>query len=118
MKSLKEYEQSLLREKEIADYFQKNGIYETMKRYGLTKSRIYQIRDSAYKKLNAYQNREIEGLPTEIRNALFRDDIKTTENLREFYRAHGKRGLLRIGRIGVINSEIISDYLENGNYQP
>lgn len=85
MKSLKEYEQSLLREKEIADYFQKNGIHETANRYGLTKNRIYQIRDSAYKKLNAYQNREFEGL-------------------------------LRISRIGVANSEIISDYLGNGNY--
>lgn len=112
MKSLKEYEQSLLREKEIADYFQKNGIHETMKRYGLKKSRIYQIRDSAYKKLNAYQNREIEGLPREIRNALFRNEIKTTESLIEFYQTHGKDGLLKINRIGATNSEIISDYLE------
>lgn len=111
MKTLKEYETSILREKEIADYFSEHGIHETMKRYALTKSRIYQIRKSAYKKVNAFYNREFEGIPEAIRNALGRGGIKDMRKLLEFYRSSGKDGLSKIIRIGKTNAEIISEYL-------
>ena len=113
MKTLKEYEVTILREKEIADYFQEHGIHETMKRYALTRSRIYQIRKSSYKKTSAFYDRKFEGMPELIRNALRRNGIKDIESLLEFYYKNGKEGLSKIVRIGKTNAEIISEYLES-----
>lgn len=113
MKTLKEYEVAILREKEIADYFHEHGIHETMKRYALTRSRIYQIRKSAYKKTSAFYDRKFEGMPELIRNALGRSGIKDMESLLEFYHENGKEGLSKIVRIGKTNAEIISEYLES-----
>ena len=58
--------------------------------------------------------RDIKEFPASIRNALFRDGIKSKEELAEFYRTYGKEGLMRISRIGASRAGIIIDYLENG----
>ena len=85
---------------EIYNFFKKNGIKKTIEKYGLSKTRIYQIvkRVDVCNK-NQENMKELFGLSTRTYNALMRNGIgKTKSELKNAYYNGDLKEIKQLGR--------------------